>query len=367
MFRLFVYFCILFLVSSCAGKTKNDFRVSLGLVSPYEAAQTEFHQGLVMEAHNRLLMIKKDDSDYAAAQKLLNQKVEPARLKLLRYYARKGQAEEKKQSWAKAEEAFRMAAELSQQPEALKQYQENMNLKIRQLRFDSIYAQRVNEDEVWLAWQDANVPPTGLFGDDEAFAQARNVIMRAMDKHAAATWNFAEVYEKKDMPEMAWLYADAYLRFSPDDKKAQDLKNAMATAVPKGFKFSPDKKEKEVVKVKGPVSVVKVVSLTPQDVKKLMQQGKWKDAKHAALNLRKQGNAEADVLLAEIDGNMTSRAEKAYNDGNLAFSSEKIDDAVKFWQQAVDLKPNEQTYLDSLRRGQQIQERLAALNTEAEE
>ncbi|MDX8381132.1 MAG: hypothetical protein R8M14_03385 [Ghiorsea sp.] len=365
MLRLLTYVCVLFVVTSCAGKTKNDFRVSLGLVSPYEVAQTEFHQGLVMEAHNRLLTIKKDDTDYPVAQALLKQKVEPARLKLLRYYARKGQAEEKKKSWVKAEEAFGMAAELSQQPKALKEYQKNMQLKIRQLRFDSIYEQRQQEDDSWLLWQEAYVPPTGLLGDDEVFAEARHVVSQAVEQYIMDTWRLAEDYKNKDLPELAWLYANSYLSLSAGDKNAQNLKNAMATAVPKGFMFPQNKKKKDEVKV---VAVpVKEMSMTPKDVKKLMQQGKWKQAQDTALNLRKEGNAEAGQLLAEIDGSITAKAEKAYNNGNLAFRTEKIDDAVKFWQQAVDLKPNEQIYLDSLRRGQQIQERLEALNTEAEE
>jgi len=361
--RFFTYVCLLVFLASCAGKTNNDFKVSLGLISPYEVAQTEFHQGLVMEAHNRLLSVKKDDKDYAKAQQFLTQKVEPARLKLLGYYARKGQAEEKNKEWAKAEEAFRMAAELSQQPKALIQYQTNMNRKTRQLRFDSIYEQRQKEDDAWINWQESYVPPKGLFGDDEAFAQARDIIVQGMDKHTLATWKFAENYKKQNIPEMAWLYADAYLRLSPGDKNALDLKNAMTTAVPKGFMFPQDKKE--VVKIKR--TVVVKVTLMPKDVRALMQQDKWLEARHAALDLRKQGNAEADELLAEIDGNITARAEKAYTKGNLAFRAEKIDDAVKFWQQAVDLKSNEQTFLDSLRRGQQIQERLGALNTETRE
>ncbi|HIP07781.1 MAG TPA: hypothetical protein EYG66_07970 [Mariprofundaceae bacterium] len=360
MLRNFFYVMLVVFLSACAAKSGNDLRVSLGLVSAYDAAQTEFHQGLVMEARQRLLTIPKEDEDYAKAQVLLKDKVDPARLKLLRYYARKGKAEEKKKNWAKAEEAYRMAAELSRQPKALLTYEKNMSLKVRQLRFDTLYAQQKQEDTAWLKWQNAYTPPKGLFGDDEAFRLANEGVNQELKLHAEKTWSMAGVYEKKDMPELAWLYADAYLRLVSGDKKAQDLKNAMATALPKGFKLPKSKPVKEKAKT---VKVVKQ-AVSASDVRLLIEQGAWLEAKLKAQKLRKQGHDEADGLLEDIDVNISSLAEKAYQDGNLAFRTEKIDAAVRFWQRAVDLKPNEQTYVDSLRRGKQIQERLGALKTE---
>jgi tetratricopeptide (TPR) repeat protein len=282
---------------------------------------------------------------------------------LLRYYAQKGKAEEKKGNWAKAEEAYAMAAELSQQPKALIAYKKNMNLKVRQLRFDSIYQQRKKEDEAWIAWQDSGyIPPKGLSGDDAVFANAREDMDQEVDDRIATTWKRAQRYRDNDMPEMAWLYADSYLRLYPGDKKAQDLKNAMATALPKGFILPKD----EASVAEGKRTKAVKTEVTPALVKGLMKQGKWIQAKKEALNLRKSGDESADKLLAEIDAKISSLAEDAYQKGNIAFRSENIDAAVKFWQQAVDLKPNEQTYVDSLRRGKQIQERLQALKKEAE-
>jgi len=363
VYRFIIYgYCLLF-VAGCAGKTGDDFRVSLGLVSAYEAAQKAFHQGQIMQARERLLTIKKDDKDYHKARTFLKKEVEPARLKLLRYYARKGKAEEKKGNWAKAEEAYAMAAELSQQPQALKTYQKNMNLKVRQLRFDSLYQQRKKEDKIWLDWQNAYIPPQGLLGDDRFFADAREDIDQATDKRIETAWKRAKMYRDEDKPEMAWLYADSYLRLYPGDKKAQDLRNAMATALPKGFRLPQSKDKEEKAKRVKPVQV----KASAKHVRLLMKQGKWMEAKSEALNLRKEGHADADTLLANIDANIASLAEDAYQKGNLAFRNEKIDAAVQFWQQAVDLKPNEQTYVDSLRRGKQIQERLNALKAKGEQ
>ena len=357
--RLTTLFLLLFFFTGCAGKSGNDLRVSLGFTSAYKAAQTEFHQGLIMESRERLLGIKKDDEEYTDAQVFLKQKVEPARLKLLRYYARKGKAEEAKKEWAKAEESYRMAVELSQQPEALIRYEKAMNLKARQLRLDSLYVQRKKEDQAWSDWQNNYTPPQGLMGDDESFVLARQNLDESLEERLSLTKKTANFYEKNDMPELAWLYADSYLRLSPGDKKSQDLKNAMATAVPKGFVLPREAKKAEQVKI------VKAdeKEVTGKEVKALIKKGKWSEAKQKALVLRQQGNPDADKLLKQIDTETSELAEAAYQNGNLAFRSEKINGAVKFWQRAVDLKPDEQTYVDSLRRGKQIQERLDALKT----
>ncbi len=347
-------------MGGCVGKKGDDFRVSLGLVSAYDTAKTAFHQGLIMESRERLLTVGKGDEDYKKAQEFLQKEVEPARLKLLRYYAQKGKAEEKEKNWAKAEEAYRMGAELSQQPKALITYQKRMNLKVRQVRFNDLYQKKKAEDEAWLKGQQSYVPPKGLYGDDEAFALARLNLTKGFDLHTTQTWSLAQTYEKKNMPELVWLYADSYLRLSPGDKKAQDLKNAMKNAVPRTFRLPKEKTSVSKTKV------TKVVETPPdsKQVKALMKQGKWLEAKFEALNLRKQGNQEVDKLLEDIDKNIVELAEDAYQKGNLAFRLEKINDAVIFWQRAVDLKPNEQTYMDSLRRGKQIQERLKALKEE---
>jgi len=348
------------LLAGCAGKSGDDFRVSFGLVSAYDAAHRAFKQGLIMESRDRLLTITKDDEDYNKAQTFLKKEVEPARLKLLRYYARKGKSEESEENWAKAEEAYAMAAELSQQPKVLKKYQSNMNLKVRQLRFDSIYNQRKKEDMIWAAWQDAYIPPKGLFGDDEMFFLARQDNNAALKNRTTATWKRARMYRDEDKPEMAWLYADSYLRLSPGDKAAQDLKNAMATAIPSNFVLPKD--AAPVAKAKS----IKPVKIKASDilVKSLMKKGQWLEAKKEALDLRKQGNANADKLLVEINAKLAGMAKDAYQKGNLAFRSEKIDEAVSYWQEAVHLVPTESTYVDSLRRGKQIQERLSALKRE---
>ncbi len=360
MLRLLAYMMLLFLLTACAGNRVSDLSISLGLTSEYKVAQTAFHQGLIMDARKHLLRIKESDKDYAAAQRFLKEKVEPARLKLLRYYARKGKAEEKKRHWAKAEEAYRMAAELSQQPKALLAYQKKMNLKVRQLRLNRLYQQRQQEDKAWLAWQRAYTPPKGLFVDDAAFAHARKYVRQEFETHMDHTWSLAQYYAQQDQPELAWLYADAFLRLSPGDKKAQDLKNAMKNAVPHGFVFPTEQRPKPKRKT------IKLAKQTVQakDVEALMQQGKWVEAKQKALMLRETDATAADPLLHDIQAQIAVIAESAYQAGNIAFREENIDDAVKHWQQAVRLKPDEQTYVDSLRRGKQIQERLKALKAE---
>lgn len=366
MIRILIIISGLMLLAGCAGKsTLHDFRVSLGLDTAYDAAVVEFNQGQVMEARERLLSIKKEDPDYKKAQVFTKEKVEPARLKLLNYYTRKGEREEKDNHWAKAEEAYQTAATLSAKPQALKRNQARMNLKVRQLRVDTLYKQRKKEDENWLSWKQSYAPPQGLIADDEAFLKVRNDFNKNLETRLEQTWVLAQHYRDKDAPEIAWLYADAYLRLAPGIKKAQDLKNAMATALPKGFVLPQENKPVKQVKAK-PVLVVKAQG-SVKSVRSLMKQDKWLEAKQGAILLRKEGDPAATKLLEAINVQIKKRAEKYYVDGNLAFRLEKIDEAVAFWQQAANWMPNEQTYVDSLRRGKQIQERLAALKADVEE
>ena len=360
MYRLVMILIITALLSGCAGKTGNDLRISFGFVSAFDVAKTEFHQGLFLESRKRLLSIQKDDKDYPEAQAFFKRTVEPARLKLLRYYVRKAKAEEKRGEWAKAEEDYHMATELSQQPKALLTYQKNMNLKARQLRLDSLYAIRKKEDLVWLDWKKGYTPPIGLLGNDIVFLEASTNLKKLTEERLLQTKKLFKKHEFDDEPELAWLYADSYLRLSPGDKKAQNLKNAMATAVPQGFTLPKEGKKVEAVKV------VKATEekVSSRQVTKLMAQKKWLQAKEKALELRRQGDRKADKLLKKIITKISEMAEVTYRKGNIAFRTEDIDSAVSFWQKAVDLKPNEQTYVDSLRRGKQIQERLKALKAE---
>lgn len=343
------------------GCAVNDFRVSMGLLSPYNAAVEIFKQGEVMEARKQILAIPKDDEDYQQAQKFLKDKVEPARLKLLRYFARKGKREESKQRWAQAEEAYSTAAGLSKSPKALLQYQTKMSLEARKLRAQTIYTQRVEEDEIWISWYDHYNPPKGLLGDDKVFDRARGDLYESIEERAKRAWTLAQKYKMLDVPEMAWIYIDSYLRLKPGSKEAQDLKNAMSTAIPKNFGLTLSSSKKKSV-LKRP-SLVKA-QVNKKDVKDLMKLEEWKKAQKGAQMLRRQGDPDADKLLETTQKKMANLALKAYTKGNLAFRLEQIDEAVMAWEEAVRWMPREQTYIDALRRGQHIQERLAALKSE---
>ncbi len=363
--RLILLLVVALSFSACAGKSFDDFRVSVGFLSPYDAAVAEYKQGKMMEARTRLRSISKDHEDYKKARSFLKRQVEPARLKLLRYYARKGKKEEKQGHWAQASEAYATAASLSIKPKALLDYKKKADLQVRILRASTLYQKRKEVDETWLQWSGDYLPPKGLLGDDEAFVAARDNITASMNLWMLKTWELAEKYKTMDMPELAWVYADSYLRLDPDSKNARDLRNAMATAMPRGFKPA-----KSVGKSTPRVS--KSLKSTPQGkseasiahVKQLMAQQRWAEAKREAQTLRIQGDTKADKLLESIQEKIAELAEKAYLDGNLAFRLERIDKAVEFWAEAVRWMPHEQIYLDSLRRGEQIQERLSALKSD---
>ncbi len=361
--RVYVMLIAVFLLSGCAGKSSfNDFRVSIGLISPYKAAEEAFKKGEMMEARQRLVSIKKTDKDYAKARRFLNNKVDPARLKLLRYYARKGKSEEAAGHWAQAEEAYKAAASLSRSPKALLRYQKAMNIKARQLRMQSLYMQRLQEDDAWLEWLDNYTPPRGLLGDDIAFALARDDLAEVLEYRVDHALWLANKHKKLGLPEIAWVYADSYLRFKPDSKKAKGLKQAMQKLMPSELSIAEiDKKivSKKIKKVYPRKNTHKKV--TKKDVQLLMKAEKWAEAKRAALTLRRQGNPDADALLKVIEQKTSALAASAYEQGNIAFRKEHIAQAVSFWEKAVQWMPDEQLYVDTLRRGRKVQERLAAL------
>jgi len=301
--RLYVMLLAVLLLSGCAGKGGfNDFRVSIGLISPYKAAEEAFKKGDMIEARQRLESIKKTDKDYAKARRFLNNKVDPARLKLLRYYARKGKSEEAAGHWAQAEEAYKTAAALSRSPKALLRYQKAMNIKARQLRMQSLYIQRLQEDDAWLEWLDNYTPPRGLLGDDVAFALARDDLAEVLEYRVDHALWLANKHKKLGLPEIAWVYADSYLRFKPDSEKAKDLKDAMRKLMPSALsvvKLKQKKAAKKVKKVYKRKAAHKKVS--KKDVQLLMKAEKWAEAKREALMLRRQGNPDADALLKIIE------------------------------------------------------------------
>jgi len=364
--RVYVMLIAVLLLSGCAGKGGfNDFRVSVGLISPYKAAEEAFKKGEMMEARQRLVSIKKTDKDYAKARRFLNNKVDPARLKLLRYYARKGKSEEAAGHWAQAEEAYKAAAGLSRSPKALLRYQKAMNIKTRQLRMQSLYLQRLEEDKAWLKWLDNYTPPRGLLGDDVAFALARDDLAEVLEYRVDHALWLANKHKKLGLPEIAWVYADSYLRFKPDSEKAKDLKQAMQKLMPSALsveKIDKKKVSKKVKKVYQRKAVHKKVA--KKDVQFLMKAEKWAQAKRAALTLRRQGSPDADALLKVIEQKTSALAASAYEQGNIAFRKEHIAQAVSFWEKAVQWMPDEQLYVDTLRRGRKVQERLAALKRE---
>ncbi|MDQ6980283.1 MAG: hypothetical protein Q9M46_02275 [Ghiorsea sp.] len=365
--RIYTLLVVVFLLSGCAGF--NDFRVSVGLISPYKAAEDAFKQGEMIEARHRLESIKKTDKDYAKARRFLNNKVDPARFKLLRYYARKGKSEEAAGHWAQAEEAYKTAAGLSRSPNALLRYQKAMNIKARKLRMQSLYMQRLEEDEAWLRWLDNYTPPRGLLGDDVSFTLAREDLTEVLEYRVDHALWLANKYKKLKLPEVAWVYADSYLRFKPDSEKAKRLKQAMTEMMPSVLRVEAWSKavvRKKTKKSTKKVAYKKIVhqKVSKKDVQILMKEGKWAAAKQTALILRRQGSPDADALLKVIEQKTARLAAKAYEQGNIAFRKENIDAAVSFWGKAVHWMPKEQTYIDSLRRGQKIQERLAALKRE---
>ena len=89
-----------------------------------------------------------------------------------------------------------------------------------------------------------------------------------------------------------------------------------------------------------------------------MQQGKWVQAKNAALLYRRDEGKGAGVLLKDVNAGLEKAAAALFLKGSTAFRREHIDDAVKLWDQAVAMQPVNSEYVDALRRAMQLQKRL---------
>jgi len=353
------------LLSACASTTftLNDLNSSLGFISVYEASVEDYKQGRMMEARTRILTIERDDDDYRKARNFLKNKVNPARLKLLRYYTRKGKREEENTHWASAAEAYQTATALSIKPKALIRYHAKMLLQVRQFREQTIYEQLKKEHNTWLQWLDAYNPPLGLKGTDFAFEHARASLNATLEHRLKNLWLLANNYKQQGFPEMAWVYADAYLRLMPDSEEASQLRYAMAKKTNRGFILGGFAKNK-VIKENEPPKKHSEKKISKDQVMQLMAEEKWLSARIYAYILRRQGHPDADHLLEKIGQKNASLAALAFKKGNLAFRLEHIDKAVEFWDNAAKRMPKEQAYRDSLRRGKQIQERLHALKAE---
>ena len=355
------------LLSGCGGVlTKEGMSTTrFSFLNTYEAALRDYNQGHIMTSRARILAMDKTREDYPQALKLFKQKVEPARLRLVSHYSAKAVAAEKAGKWSQAMEFYRQAADHSTSQTALKQKQDGMELKMRQERMDSLLIQRRTEDSALLAWPDAYEPPKGVPPKDAVFERQREHIQDMIEDRASQVFRDARRYMDKKLPEIAYIEAESYLRLEPGSERGKQLMEEIKNTMPKGIHIAPVRTARS--KKAGVLSKRSTLpkSVTLEQVNELIGKGKWIQAKKFALAYRREGGKDAERLLKQIQSSTEKEAASLFAHGSLEFRRERLSEAVRYWEQAAALMPENIEYVDALRRARQLQERLQILKSEA--
>jgi len=347
---------LLLLVSGCSGFKVPSELSSLGFLHGYEAALHDFNSGHVMEARSRVLAMDKKDQDYARAQVLLRKRIEPARKRLLETYSKRAAQAEKDRRWVEAMRNYEQAATFSIKPAILQKKSRQMAMKMRQYRFKLLLRQRRNEDQALLAALEALENPRGLDAQDPLMAQEREQRLDLLEDRARQAYRDADNYLDDDLPEMAYIAIESYLRLVPDSERGQKLKARILKAMPAGITIPSNT---HMVQAKKRLAVHKHV--TQKEIDALIRQKRYVDARMATLVYRRNGGKDGDKLLKSIEQLMDREAASYYAMGKKMFQQEKLDQAIRYWRKAVALRPDQTEYVDALRRAELLKERLGML------
>lgn len=354
-------------LSSCASLEEGfkdfkfpEFKASSFGFNSYATAKRDFERGRIMEARARVMAMDKSRDDYPQAKALLEKQIEPARLRLLRHYSAKASAAERSGDWSSAMDLYDQAASFSIEPKALQQNRDRMEMKMRQARLDSLIERRRKLDAAWLAAADNLESPKGVDPKDDVVGRERDRFQSAMEDRADDAYDEAARYLRKGIPEIAYLEIESSLRLQPDSDRARNLMEEIKAAMPKGLEIPSERRATHVSK---PVVSRKPLpkSVTRQQIEAFVKKGDLLAAKRYALVYRREGGANAAALLKQIEAQIEAKAADHYNRGRLEFRREHLNTAVKEWSKAVELMPDNPEYVEQLRRGQQLQDRLKLL------
>jgi len=324
----------------------------------YESAKRDFEQGRIMEARARVLAMDKKRDDYADAKRLLDKQIEPARLRLLRHYKALASSAEKNGDWSKAMDLYEQAASFSTEPNALRSNRDDMEMKMRQARLERLLDQRRQLDAAWLAAAEKVDAPKGVDPKDEVVERERRLFADALENRADDAYDEAGRYLRKGLPEVAYVEAESHLRLQPDSERGKKLMAEIQSAMPKAISVPAMKSSPVRTKT---VSPVLPKSVTEAQIRELMDKGDWIAAKKYALVYRREGGKDAPSLLKQIQDQLEAKAAEHYNRGRFEFRREHLQAAIDEWSKAVALVPENPEYVESLRRAQQLQDRLKLL------
>jgi tetratricopeptide (TPR) repeat protein len=340
----------------------------------YASLERDFESGRIMKARSKAMAMKQSDKDYARAQKLLKEKIEPARRRLFVHYLRKAKKAEANKLWSEAMVAYKQAKDVTIKPVVMEKKRLKMEYKLRQLRLNILLRQRRIEDKALLANPEAYKPPRGTSPEDKVFYRKQGHYEDDLDDRAARAYREARRYLRRGIPEIAYIEIESYLRFQPDSDRGKRLLKEIRGAIPKALTISRSRNivqktavKKKAVKTRTPVKqdqakrVIVPDLISAGQVQALLQRGELLSAKQYAQAYRREGGKDAAQLLARVQRKIKQEASDLFAKGGVAFRQEHLGRAIQYWSDAIALMPEEPEYVEALRRARQLEERLLLL------
>jgi len=326
----------------------------ISAIGGYKTALHYYERGEVMLARRAAVKTDPSRPDYPQSQKLLKEKIDPARLRLLRHYRKAAEKAEQQGVLYRAKELYLKTASVWIGDDRMLKQAARIDLILRQKRLDQLAKQRRKEDAQLLDALNRYSPPKGLDPKDQPIAREEERIQDLVLTRGRNAWRAAKREVHEGHPEIAYVEAESYLRLRPGSRNGPLLMQEVKEALPKGLRIPRERRQ-------SPAVAAAPQHATAEQITQLMQQGKWIQAHAYAMIYRREGGDEADKLLQSINKTLKKQAEVAFRAGQLAFQGEQLDKAVKEWGRAAELQPDNRDYTDSLRRAQELQERFRIL------
>jgi len=348
------------------GNAVDDLLIKGGetfnMMNPYAVIQHDFKRGLIMRARSRVLAMPKSSRDYHKAHQLLNEKIEPARRRIFIHYLRKAKALENSKRWSEAMWAYDQAMAVTIKPARMQQKRDEMERYMRQLRLEKLLQLRRKEDRTLFSYASAYEPPMGLSPTDEVYARMRDHYEDMLNERESMALREAMRFLRKGKPEIAYVEIESYLRLQPDSIKGKKILALIKLKMPP-FLNIPVESASTSATMK-PVLIKRASHekvVTAEQIQAAMKSGAWLQAKQLSHIYRRNGGKGGDQLFAQVQKKTHAIAASLFAKGSVAFRKEQLDRAIHYWRDAVALVPEESEYVASLRRAQQLQERLTLL------
>ena len=362
------------LLAACVGKTGSlqlltvDDLITRGgesfqMMNTYAVIEHDFKRGRIMRARTRVLKMDPLHHDYARAQKLLKEKIEPARRRIFVHYLRQAKSYEKKKRWSDAMLAYEQARSITIKPDAMEAKRWQMEQKMRQLRMDKLLRQRRKEDRVLLSYASAYEPAYGISSRDPVYLRQQENYNDALDDRASRAYRESRRYLRKKQYGPAYIEAESHLRLQPDSIRGRKQLEIIQRGMPDWLKIA--RASADAVSA-GQSEVSKRIlapkkEVTLKQVQAAMKKNELVSAKHLAQIYRRHGGKGANKLLARIQRKLDAGSAALFTKGSTAFRKEQLDLAIRHWRGAVALTPEKSEYVEALNRARQLKERLSLL------